>query len=289
MRNKFFVALTFLIVCTGNNLIFARSQLYQGKCGFLLSNSFTDRCSALFSKGILTLMPSGGPQERIYPTQIESYSLSSEETIKVNDDVDKWQKLFPEQSKGFLFFKKTTGIPKWVVDATSKKVTQHKFIINYVDSNLLPRKALFVLDDEGQAASMQLSLRKTTSLYLGQKRIPGGPLSPAFSRKITREVERKSQRLTGLCAADMYEDALPVISELNAYVDNTINEISIFENYEIVADKIEGDAIAAVAFCENKKVQDIADAKEAERLARAKEIEEEKEKRISAFEMLSSY
>ena len=49
------------------------------------------------------------------------------------------------------------------------------------------------------------------------------------------------------------------------------------------------DAIAAVAYCENKKVQDLADAKEAERLARAKEIEEEKEKRISAFEMLSSY
>ena len=89
MKIKFFAALTFLIVCSGNNLTFARSQLYQGKCGFLLSNSFTDRCSALFSKGILTLMPSGGPQERIYPTQIESYSLSSEETIKVNEDVDK--------------------------------------------------------------------------------------------------------------------------------------------------------------------------------------------------------
>ena len=289
MRNKLFAALTFLIVFSGSNTTFARSQLYQGKCGFLLSNSFTDRCSALFSKGILTLMPSGGPQERIYPTQIESYSLSSEETIKVNEDVDKWQKLFPEQTTGFLFFKKKTGIPKWVVDATSKKVTQHKFVINYVDSNLLPRKALFVLDDEGQAASMQLSLRKTTSLYLGQKRIPGGPLSPSFSRKITREVERKSERLTGLCAAGMYEDSLPIISELNSYVDNTINEILIFENYEIVADKIEGDANVAVAFCENKKVQDIADAKEAERIARAAEIEEEKEKRISAFEMLSSY
>ena len=87
----------------------------------------------------------------------------------------------------------------------------------------------------------------------------------------------------------MYEDSLPIISELNAYVDNTINEILIFENYEIVADKIEGDANVAVAFCENKKIQDIADAKEAERLARAAEIEEEKEKRISAFEMLSSY
>ena len=247
MKNKFLATLTFLLVFAGNNPSLARSQLYQGKCGFLLSNSFTDRCSALFSKGILTLMPSGGPQERIYPTQIESYALSSEEAIKVNEDVDKWQKLFPEQTKGFLFFKKKTGIPKWVVDATSKKVTQHKFVINYVDSNLLPRKALFVLEDEGQAASMQLSLRKITSLYLGQKRIPGGPLSTTFSRKITREVERKSERLMGLCAAGMYEDSLPIISELNTYVDNTINEISIFENYEIIADKIEGDAIVAVA------------------------------------------
>ena len=84
MRNNLIAALTFLIVFSSSNNTFARSQLYQGKCGFLLSNSFTDRCSALFSKGILTLMPSGGPQERIFPTQIESYSLSSEETIKVN-------------------------------------------------------------------------------------------------------------------------------------------------------------------------------------------------------------
>ena len=51
-------------------------------------------------------MPKGGPQERIYPTQIESYSLSSKETIKVNQDLDKWQRLYPEQTKGFLFFKK---------------------------------------------------------------------------------------------------------------------------------------------------------------------------------------
>ena len=37
------------------------------------------------------------------------------------------------------------------------------------------------------------------------------------------------------------------------------------------------------------KVQDIFDAKEAERLAKVAEIEEEKQKRLSAFEMLSSY
>jgi len=289
MNKKALYILYFIFFLFTPHISFARSQLYQGKCGFLLSNAFTDKCSALFSKGILTLMPSGGPQERIYPTQIESYSLSSEETIKVNEDLDKWQKLFPEQTKGFLFLRKKTGIPKWVVDATSKKVTQHKFVINYVDDSLLPRKALFVLDDEGQAASMQLSLRKTTSLYLGEKRRPGGPLSSSFSRKITREVERKAQRLMSLCGAGMYEDSLPIVSELNAYVDNTINEISIFEDYEIVADKIEGDAITAVAFCENKKVQDVADAKEAERLLRIQKIEEDKEKRISAFEMLSSY
>ena len=51
----------------------------------------------------------------------------------------------------------------------------------------------------------------------------------------------------------MYEDSLPVISELNAYVENTINEISIFENYELIADKIDADA--PVAFCENKKLK----------------------------------
>ena len=289
MKKNFLLLNVLLTLFLPSNLVFARSQLYQGKCGFLLSNIFVEKCSALFNKGILTIMPKGAPQERIYPTQIESFSLSSKETIKVNQDLDKWQRLYPEQSRGFLFFKKKEGIPRWVVDATSKKVTEHKFVINYVDSNLLPRKALFVLDDEGKAASMQLSLRKITGMYLGEKRIPGGALSSSFSRKISKEVERKAQRLMGLCAAGMYEDSLPIVSEINSYVDNTINEISIFKDYEIIADQIEGDAIAAVAYCENKKVQDIADAKEAERLARTKKIEEEKEKRKAAFEMLSSY
>ena len=75
-------------------------------------------------------MPKGAPQERIYPTQIESFSLSSKETIKVNQDLDKWQRLYPEQSRGFLFFKKKEGIPRWVVDATSKKVTDAIALMN---------------------------------------------------------------------------------------------------------------------------------------------------------------
>ena len=286
---KYFLFLNIILsLLLPTNMVFARSQIYQGKCGFLLSNIFGDKCSALFNKGILTIMPKGAPQERIYPTQIESFSLSSKETIKVNQDLDKWQRLYPEQSKGFLFFKKKDGIPRWVVDATSKKVKEHIFVINYVDNDLLPRKILFVLEDENQAFAMQLSLRKTTGLYLGEKRKPGSSLSTSFSRKITREVERKAQRIMGLCAAGMYEDSLPVISELNAFVDNTINEISIFENHELIANKIDADAIKTIAFCEDKKVEDLTKAKEAERLAKAKEFEEEKAKRLEAFKMLSS-
>ena len=289
MKKNFLFLNIFLILLLPSKIVFARSQIYHGKCGFLLANIFVEKCSALFNKGIMTIMPKGGPQERIYPTQIESYSLSSKETIKVNQDLDKWQRLYPEQSKGFLFFKKKEGIPRWVVDATSKKVTEHKFVINYVDNYLLPRKALFVLEDANQAAAMQLSFRKMTGLYLGEKRKPGGPLSASFSMKITKEVERKSQRIMGLCAAGMYEDSLPVLSELNSYVDNTINEISIFENYEVIANKIDSDAIKTVAFCENKKVEDLKKEKEAQRLVKVKEIEEKKAKRIDAFEMLSSY
>ena len=286
---KYFLFLNIILsLLLPTNMVFARSQIYQGKCGFLLSNIFGDKCSALFNKGILTIMPKGAPQERIYPTQIESFSLSSKETIKVNQDLDKWQRLYPEQSKGFLFFKKKDGIPRWVVDATSKKVKEHIFVINYVDNDLLPRKILFVLEDENQAFAMQLSLRKTTGLYLGEKRKPGSSLSTSFSRKITREVERKAQRIMGLCAAGMYEDSLPVISELNAFVDNTINEISIFENHEPISNKIDADAIKTIAFCEDKKVEDLTKEKEAERLAKAKEFEEEKAKRLEAFKMLSS-
>ncbi len=290
MTKNYFIFLNIILsFLLPSNLVLARSQLYEGKCGFLLSNIFGEKCNALFNKDILTIMPKGGPQERIYPTQIESFSLSSKETIKVNQDLEKWQSLFPEQSKGFLFFKKKEGIPKWVVDATSKKVREHIFVINYVDNYLLPRKLLFILEDESQATAMQLSLRKTTGLYLGEKRKPGSSLSPSFSRKITREVERKAERIMGLCAAGLHEDSLPVISELNAYVDNTINEISIFENYEVIADKIDADAIKTIAFCENKKVKDLTKESKAKRLSRVKEIEQRKAKRIEAFDMFRSY
>ncbi len=289
MTKKFLFLNIIISLLLPSNVVFARSQIYQGKCGFLLSNIFVDKCSALFNKGILTIMPKGGPQERIYPTQIESFSLSSSETIKVNQNLDKWQRLFPEQSKGFLFLKKKEGIPRWVVDATSKKVREHIFVLNYVDNYLLPRKILFILEDESKAAAMQLSLRKNTGLTLGEKRKPGGSLSPIFSKKITREVERKAQRIMSLCAAGMYEDSLPVISELNAYVENTINEISIFENYELIANKIDSDAIKTIAFCQNKNVEDLTKTKEVNRLNKAKEIEKMKSKRIDAFEMLSSY
>ena len=290
MTKNYFLFLNIILsILLPSNVVLARSQTYEGKCGFLLSNIFGEKCTALFNKDILTIMPKGGPQERIYPTQIESFSLSSKETIKVNQDLDKWQRLFPEQSKGFLFFKKKEGIPKWVVDATSKKVREHIFVINYVDNYLLPRKLLFILEDENQATAMQLSLRKTTGLYLGEKRKPGSSLSPSFSRKITREVERKAERIMGLCAAGLHEDSLPVISELNAYVDNTINEISIFENYEVIANKIDEDAIKTIAFCENKKVEDLTKASKAKRLSRVKEIEQRKGKRIDAFDMFRSY
>ena len=288
-KNYFLLLNIILSLLLPSNVVLARSQIYEGKCGFLLSNIFGENCSALFNKDILTIMPKGGPQERIYPAQIESFSLSSKETIKVNQDLDKWQRLFPEQSKGFLFFKKKEGIPKWVIDATSKKVREHIFVINYVDNYLLPRKLLFILEDENQATAMQLSLRKTTGLYLGEKRKPGSSLSPNFSRKITREVERKAKRIMGLCAAGLHEDSLPVISELNAYVDNTINEISIFENYEVIANKIDADAIKTIAFCENKKVEDLTKESKAKRLSRLKEIEQRKAKRIDAFDMFSSY
>ena len=104
MKKNFLFLNILLCLLLPSNILLARSQIYSGKCGFLLSDIFVEKCSALFNKGILTLMPKGGPQERIYPTQIESFSLSSKDTIRVNKDLDKWQKLYPEQSKGFLFF-----------------------------------------------------------------------------------------------------------------------------------------------------------------------------------------
>ena len=269
--------------------VFARSYAFQGKCGFLLSNSFVEKCTALFKDGILTLMPKGAPQERIFPTQIESYSLSSKESMKINEDLEKWHEIFPERTKGFLFWQRKEGIPSWVLQATSKKINQHKFIINYVDRGLNPRKAIFVLNDEGKASAMQLSLRKATGLYINQKRKPGQALGDLLAKKLVREAERKAQRLMGLCAASMYEDSEPISSELEAYVNNTIDEISIFKDYQKTAQKLDSAMNQAVAYCEGKQEKDIAEAKERERAKKAAEVALEKEKREAAFDMLGSY
>ena len=136
---------------------------------------------------------------------------------------------------------------------------------------------------------MQLALRKITGLYINQKRIPGQALSPLISRKITREAKRKSDRLISLCSASMYEDAEPISSELHAYVNNTIDEISLFKGYESIADQLDSSLNIAVAYCEGKKEEDIAKAQEAERAAKAAQIKEDKEKREAAFDMLGSY
>ena len=73
-------------VISGSN---ASSFLFQGKCGFLISSSYQDQCSALFSKNILTLMPKRSKQIRIWPQQISSIALASEESLVPDENLEK--------------------------------------------------------------------------------------------------------------------------------------------------------------------------------------------------------
>ncbi len=259
---------------------------YQGKCGFLVLSSFQEKCTALFDDGKLTLMPKGSPQVPVFPQQIVSYSLASKESMKMNENLELWNKVLP--AKGFLWWK-SKQIPKWVMEATKQKVEQHEFVISYVDRNFQPQIVLFVLDNKSQAAGMGATLQSMSGLSLNQIRKAGEILSPQLARRITKKVQRQSKRLQGLCAASMYDDARPIASALEAYVENTINEVSVFTGIEKVVKDLEQAADSSIAFCNGKKQRDLEKAREAEKVAKQAEIAAEKEQRKAAFDMLGSY
>ena len=55
----------------------------------------------------------------------------------------------------------------------------------------------------------------------------------------------------------MYEDAQPIAMEIESFVENTVNEISLFSGYEKTAEKLEEAADQAIAYCDGKKQEDI--------------------------------
>ena len=277
----------------------ASSFLFQGKCGFLISSSYQDQCSALFSKNILTLIPKRSKQIRIWPQQISSIALASEESLVPDESLEKWKNVLPQYRESFFFIfrsKKRDAIPQWVIDSTSKKVEKHKFTVRYIDKYRRPQALLFVLDDKSKASGMLNMLESYSGLPIGGSRTSSDSLSYEIGRNLTKEATRKARRLAGLCDQYMFEDADPIAYELDSFVQNTIQEISLFQGTSELSKKLTNTLNEAMNYCKNEEDNSLFEeqqAREEERRLREQEEQQaillEKEQARAAFDMLAEF
>ena len=136
---------------------------------------------------------------------------------------------------------------------------------------------------------MGSSLQNFTGMRLGQRKEINQALDPQLARVLIRKANRISQRLIGLCSAKMYEEAQPIAKQLNAYVNNSIDDISIFEDINQTISDLYLASDKAIAFCDNKALADYQQQQKDRESNRLAKIEEDKKKREDAFEMLSSF
>jgi len=252
-----FLACTF----TGGGLtqqVLARSYLFEGKCGFLLDASYQERCSALFDDDVLTLMPKGSRQVRILPQQIVYVALADKSTMKVDETLQLYENAVP-------WWQPWNKVPGWVKDAAKKNVQTHQFAIGYVDKNFNPKVVLFVMNEKGKAAGMAAELQDASGLSLGETRRADQAIDSRLSRRLTKDVRRQAHRLVGMCSSWMFDDAQPVADALDSFVQNTNQEISIFDGSDAVAAKLSATAKQAFDLCDKEIKREIAEAAAAER------------------------
>ncbi len=244
-------------------------------------------------------MPKRSKQIRIWPQQISSIALASEESLVPDENLEKWKNVLPQYRESFFFIfrsKKRDAIPKWVLDATSKKVEQHKFTVRYIDKYRRPQALLFVLDDKSKASGMLNMLESYSGLPIGSSRTSNDTLSYEISRNLSKEATRKARRLAGLCDQYMFEDADPIAYELDSFVQNTIQEISLFQGSSELSKKLTITLDEAMAYCENEEDNSLFEEQQAReeerRLIEAEQqqaIKLEKEQARAAFDMLAEF
>ncbi|WP_152557637.1 MULTISPECIES: hypothetical protein [unclassified Prochlorococcus] len=264
--------------------VLSRSYPFQGKCGILMIEAYQEKCKALFSEDILTIIPKGSRQIRILPQQIVSFSLANKATMKINERDPLWKNSF---NRG-RFWWKNSATPEWVIKASQRREL-HQFLISYVDRSFNPQLVLFVLDDPTKAGSMSIALNNMSGLNLNQTRKPGDALSSQISYRMIKKAKRQAKRLKGLCNASMYDDAKPVAIALDSYVNNTINEISIFSGSERTIEDLQNIVDGVISNCDGKRQEDIALERKEKEAAEEAKTKAEAEKRKAAFDMLGSY
>ena len=276
----------------------AATTAAKGKCGLLLEQSYSDRCTIIVKKNSITLLPKSSGSIRILPQLVSYFSLADKSTLKVDETLALYENIRPWW---------LGGVPGWVKKAMSTKQDRHQFVIGYLNQDFEPSMALFEVSDSAKASGIFLELAKATGLRTGEYRDINKAIDPRLKRSLLKDANRQAKRVAGLCTSRMFDDAEPVLEKLDTFVYNRSNEISIFRGSEATTSKLEQIAGDARDYCEKEFKRELAEIdaarrarleairrKEAQRraaaaAARARAAEAARLKARSAFDMLASY
>ena len=276
----------------------AATTAAKGKCGLLLEQSYSDRCTIIVKKNSITLLPKSSGSVRILPQLVSYFSLADKSTLKVDETLSLYENIRPWW---------LGSVPGWVKKAMSSKQEKHQFVIGYLNQDFEPSMAIFEVNDTGKASGIFLELAKATGLRTGEYRDINKAIDPRLKRSLVQGANRQAKRVTGLCTSRMFDDAEPVLEKLDTFVYNRSNEISIFRGSEATSSKLEQVAADARNYCDNEFKRELAEIDAARRArleairreeaqrraaaaaARARAAEAARLKARSAFDMLASY
>ena len=278
----------------------ARRVTIQGKCAFLLDQSYDENCSITIKDGYMTLLPKRSGLTKIYGQQISDFNLADKTTMRMDESLALYESALPWWKR---------GVPKWVKDATKRKIEQHEIVIGYVDVRKTNPASLvlIVIDDKSKASALTSQLSRITGLRTGERIVPGSELSPTLKMNLFKNAKRQAGRIEGLCRQRMFNDAEPVINKLDNYVYNSVQNIMMFHNSESAVIQLENLASNARQSCEAEFRRELAELEAAERarleairrreaerrqaaiVARAKKAAAEAAFRRKAFDDLTSY
>ena len=160
----------------------ARRVTIQGKCAFLLDQSYDEKCSITIKDGYITLLPKRSGLTKIYGQQISDFNLADKTTMRMDESLALYESALPWWKR---------GVPKWVKDATKTKSEQHEIVIGYVDVRKTNPASLvlIVVDDKSKASALTSQLSKITGLRTGERMIPGSDLSPTLKMNLFKNAK----------------------------------------------------------------------------------------------------
>ena len=73
----------------------AATTAAKGKCGLLLDQSYSDRCTIVVKKDSITLLPKSSGSIRIQPQLVSYFSLADKSTLKVDETLSLYENIRP--------------------------------------------------------------------------------------------------------------------------------------------------------------------------------------------------